>query len=161
MRGGPGPMGASPGGPMLGAPGTPGVATATTPLGAEAKAALLRALDVEYRAEALYAHVASQLGGKPPMPMIARAEHRHAWVLESLALAHGVELPANAWPTTKQPDFGTTAAACRAGVDSEKQTIATYDELLRTDLPPDLRRAFTNLRAASVERHLPAFEACR
>jgi hypothetical protein len=53
------------------------------------------------------------------------------------------------------------AAGCRAGVDSEKKTVALYDELLKAEVPPDLRRAFEHLRVASVQHHLPAFEACR
>ncbi len=152
-----GPMG----GQMMGPPSVaPPPAEAPT-LSSDAKSALLRAIDEEHRAEALYRHIVTRFGAKPPVSMIARAEHRHAWVLESLALAHDVELPPNPWATAKQSDYANVAAACRAGVESESKTITMYDELLKLDLPPDLRRAFTNLRAASSEHHRPAFEACR
>lgn len=161
MRGGP--M-AGMGGPMtapMAPPVAPGPDESATSLRPAAKSALLRALDEEYRAEALYEHIASQLGPRRPVAMIARAEHRHAWVLESLALAHGVDLPPNQWRAAKQPDLANLTAACRAGVDSERKTMATYDELAKVDLPPDLQRAFAHLRAASAEHHLPAFEACK
>ncbi len=138
-----------------------GMAAQGGPLTPDAKSALFRALDDEYRAEALYAHISSRLGSPPPLALVSRAEHRHAWVLESLVLAHGLELPPNRWSTAKQPDAADMAAACRAGVDSERKTIASYDELLKVDLPADLRRAFAGLRAASAERHLPAFQSCR
>ena len=141
--------------------GPAGASGTAPPLSAAARSALLRALDEEYRAEALYAHVVDQLGARPPMAVIARAERRHAWALESLALAHGVDLPVDAWATAKQPDFTDVPTACRAGVDSETKTIAMYDELLKGDLPADLRRVFTHLRAASAERHLVAFQGCR
>jgi hypothetical protein len=36
-----------------------------------------------------------------------------------------------------------------------------YEELPKTAVPADVRRAFEHLRAASAERHLPAFESCR
>jgi rubrerythrin len=169
MKNGPmmqdGPMG---GGPMMGdgsmgqMGSRMGVQPGAAPLSSDAKAALLRALDEEYRAEALYASIgATKIGARAPFLSITRSERRHAWILESLALAHGVELPTNAWMTAKQPEVASAAAGCRAAVESEKKTIALYDELLKTDVPNDLHRAFEHLRAASVERHLPAFEACR
>jgi hypothetical protein len=154
MMGG-GPMGA----PMLAASAQS--ASGSAPLSADAKAALLRAIEEEYRAQALYGSVVSKLGARSPFQQITRAERRHAWVLESLALAHGVDLPTNASSTAKQPELASVAAACRAGVESEKKTIALYDDLLKTDVPQDLRHAFEHLRAASAQRHLPAFETCR
>ena len=136
-------------------------ASGSAPLSADAKASLLRAIEEEYRAEALYGSVVSKLGARSPFQQITHAERRHAWILESLALAHGLELPPNASGSAKQPELANVAAACRAGVESEKKTIALYDELLKGDVPQDLRRAFEHLRAASAERHLPAFETCR
>lgn len=130
------------------------------PLSPEARAALLRAIDEEYRAEALYQHILGQIGQTRPMSMIARSERHHAWILESLAIAHGVEIPPNAWAGKRMPDVGDAREGCRAGVESEKKTIALYDELLKVELPDDLKRAFTHLRAVSADHHLRAFEAC-
>ena len=69
MGGGPmmgdGPMGQGPMGSRLG--GTPANRPSATPLSSDAKAALLRALDEEYRAEALYASIgASKIGARAP-----------------------------------------------------------------------------------------------
>ena len=170
MGPGQGPMG---GGPMMGngpmgsrmgaaVPAAPTLgASSSAPLSPDAKAALLRALDEEYRAESLYASIVSKVGARPPFQPITRSERHHGWILESLATAHGLELPTNPWAAANQPEVANLAAGCRAGVESEKKTIAIYDELLKTDLPQDLRRAFDHLRAASAQRHLPAFEACR
>ena len=162
MMGGGGMMG---GGAMMGdgatRMGAPASRSAAIPLSSGAKTALLRALDEEYRAEALYASIgSSKIGARPPFLQVTRSDRRHAWILEALALAHGVDLPQNPWTTAKQPETANVAAGCRAGVESEKKTIALYDELLKTDVPADLRRALEHLRAASAERYLPTFEAC-
>ena len=50
----------------------------------------------------------------------------------------------------------------RRGVVAEREDAAFYTPYLsRTDLPQDVRNVFTNLQAASLENHLPAFERCR
>jgi rubrerythrin len=156
-------MGGGPMNPRMGPSGIGAQAqgSSAAPLTPEAKAALLRALDEEYRAESLYDSIGTRVGPRAPFQPITRSERHHAWILESLATAHGVDLPTNPWTTAKQPDVASVAAGCRAGVESEKKTIALYDELLKTELPADIRRAFEHLRAASAQRHLPAFEACR
>jgi rubrerythrin len=160
-----GPMaGSGPMGPPRGAPrpaASAGGPSSPAPLSPDAKAALLRAIDEEHRSEALYESLVAQVGVRSPFQPIARSERRHAWILESLAVAHGLELPTNTSATTKQSEVANVAAACRAGVESEKKTIALYDDLLKVELPQDLRRPFEHLRAASAERHLPAFEGCR
>jgi hypothetical protein len=43
---------------------------------------------------------------------------------------------------------------------AERENIAMYDDLLRGDLPADVRQVFSNNRSASVTNHLPAFERC-
>jgi hypothetical protein len=35
-----------------------------------------------------------------------------------------------------------------------------YDEFLSLDLPDDVRTVFGNLRSASLDKHLPAFQTC-
>ncbi len=64
-------------------------------------------------------------------------------------------LPAGApnwWPTRQ--------AACQRGVDVEIDDIALYDNLLPGMQHGDIIQVFTNLRSASINNHLPAFEAC-
>jgi len=51
-------------------------------------------------------------------------------------------------------------AACQAGVDAEIADAALYDELLKVTDNPDVMQVFKNLQAASLNNHLPAFEAC-
>ena len=135
---GPGAMGHGPmmgGGPMsprMGAPAlaaSPQGASGSAPLAPDAKTALLRALEEEYRAEALYDAIATKFGVRAPFQRITQSERRHAWILESLAMAHGLELPADNAAAAKQPEVVSIAAACRAGVESEKKTIALYDDV--------------------------------
>jgi hypothetical protein len=131
-------------------------------LSAESKEAWTRALDEEYRAEATYASIVTKLGSRPSFRAVSQLDRRQAWILESLGIAHGLELPSNAWSSTGAPsDFKTTAAACRTGLESEKKVVALYDELLKKDLPVDFRRAFEHLRGASADHYLHVFEACR
>jgi hypothetical protein len=46
------------------------------------------------------------------------------------------------------------------GVDLEIADAALYDELLAKTSNPALIRVYTRLQAASLNNHLPAFEAC-
>lgn len=134
--------------------------TSAAPLSETTKAALLEAIAEEERAEALYARAAVKLGSRPPITPVARSERRHAWVLRTLAVAHGLAVPAASTAATPGPEPATLAEACAAGVESERKTIALYDDLLKRDLAPDVRMAFEHLREASVAHHLPAFLAC-
>jgi hypothetical protein len=46
-------------------------------------------------------------------------------------------------------------------VATEQATVALYDELLpQVAAYPDVEYVFTNLRSASQDNHLPAFERC-
>lgn len=56
--------------------------------------------------------------------------------------------------------YGTVTDVCRAAATAERANIAMYDELLRLDLPSDVRQVFTDLGAASLQNHLPAVERC-
>jgi hypothetical protein len=51
-------------------------------------------------------------------------------------------------------------AACAAGVVAERENIALYDDLLKQDLPADVRQVFESNRSASLLAHLPAFQRC-
>jgi hypothetical protein len=129
------------------------------PLTPSARAAALRALTDERRAQSDYAGVLADLGQAPPFTPIERAERRHAGAIERFLRAHG-EDGADAAPPPPTRSFTGRAEACRAGAESERRNIAMYDELLEGDLPADERCVFEHLRAASLDHHLPAFERC-
>lgn len=127
----------------------------------EAKDALEKALDDEYKAYSIYDAVISSLGVSRPFTMIIRAEESHISSLKALFDKYGLSISENPYvgkitsPTTLQE-------ACQAGVDAE---IANTD-LYREELLPavadyeDITGVFTNLMNASANKHLPAFERC-
>ena len=54
----------------------------------------------------------------------------------------------------------TLLEAAQTGVVAEIANVAMYDEeLVTVQKYPSLVQVFTNLRAASLDNHLPAFEA--
>jgi len=127
----------------------------------DAVAILERALQEEYGAEMLYRSVLASFGpDTPPFSLIAEAEARHVLALKQLFTRR--ELAAPAWSPVAFPGFGSLAEACAAGVAAEIKDAAFYQPYLeRDDLPLDVRNVFTNLQAASLENHLPAFERCQ
>jgi len=122
---------------------------------------LERALQEEYGAEMLYRSVLASFGpDTAPFAQIADAEVRHALALQQLFARRDLVVPA--WSPVPFPAFGTLAEACAAGVAAEIADAALYQPYLeRDDLPLDVRTVFTNLQAASLENHLPAFERCQ
>jgi len=130
---------------------------------ADIEAILGFALQEEYRAQMLYESVLEDFGVTTrPFAMIANAEVQHASVLALLLERRGLTPPASAWSTADFPAFGSLAEACAAGAAAEIADAAFYDPyLVREDMPLDVTTVFTHLRAASLESHLPAFEACR
>ena len=129
------------------------------PLAEPVRDAVLRALEDERKAEASYSAVLAQFGQTRPFSNIKRAEERHSAALERLLTAHGEPIPGEK-PAGAPPKYESVAAACRAGVESEKANIALYDELYKVALPEDVKCVFDHLRAASNDRHLPVFQSC-
>lgn len=136
-----------------------GLDTVLGELTADEEAALLAAIEEEYGARALYEGVAVQFGDAVPFNMIARSEQQHAAALIRLAEKYGLEVPvySGAAATT----FASLEAACQAGVAAEIADAALYDELFQVTDKSDLIRVFTRLQTASLQSHLPAFEACQ
>jgi hypothetical protein len=124
-------------------------------------AILSEAVQEEYRAQFLYESVLRTFGeDTAPFALIAQAEARHVEALRLLFERREMAVPV--WKTESFPTFATVAAACAAGVAAEIADATFYDKYLpRTDLPQDVRNVFTNLQAASLQNHLPAFERCR
>ena len=135
----------------------------TQPLTEAAKQALLTALtgpEGEYAAYAMYTAVIEEYGEVEPYLTIREAEARHIQALQRLLDRYGVEYP------VENPYLGQVTApesleeAARAWAEGEIANVAMYDRLLEAvEGYPDITRVFQNLRRASLEAHLPAFQA--
>jgi hypothetical protein len=121
--------------------------------------ALNLALQDEYRASSLYGQVISDFGAVWPFTTIQSAEQNHIAALVTLFNRYGIQVPANDW-TGNVPSFDTLAEACQAGVQTETNNAALYDQLLTMTDQRDLTQVFTSLQRASETNHLPAFELC-
>jgi hypothetical protein len=122
---------------------------------------LERALQEEYGVEMLYRGVLASFGDDTaPFAAIADAESRHVLALAQLFARRGLAAPGSV--PVAIPSFASLAEACAAGVAAEQADAAFYAPYLeRGDLPLDVRSVFTNLQAASLQNHLPAFERCQ
>jgi hypothetical protein len=121
--------------------------------------ALLQALDDEYRAWTTYSQVIEDFGEVRPFINIRAAEARHIEALLGLFRRHGVAAPANPW-AGRVKHYRTVSDACADAVESEIANAALYDHLMASMNRLDLLAVFHNLREASKERHLPAFQRC-
>jgi hypothetical protein len=91
---------------------------------------------------------------------VVYAEQRHSESIARLYENHGLVAPRSAWTVDNVPHFGSLTEACAAAVAAEQDNVALYDTYLALDLPRDVANVFGNNRTASLERHLPAFQAC-
>ena len=153
-------MGKGPGmGMGHGRGGGPMCTMETGPLTDPVKEAVFRALEDEWKAEATYNGVLTQLGSVLPFARISRAEQHHSGALQRLLTSHGVAIPERK-PAAPSPKYQDLAAACAVGIAAEKSNVALYDDLAKTPLPDDVKCVFSHLRMASQEHHLPALQAC-
>lgn len=130
------------------------------PLSEAENQALVRALQEEFGSQAFYESVVNTFGNVTPFSAIARSEAQHAAALVNLANKYGVAMPE--FPAGDGlPTFATIAEACQAGVEAEIADAALYDELMAVTTHSDLLRVYANLQSASLNNHLPAFEACK
>lgn len=120
---------------------------------------LSAALDDEYQARATYAQVIADFGDVRPFSNIVEAEDRHAQALIAIFERYGVPVPDDTWPG-RVPRYGSLREACEAGVAAEIANAGLYDQLLSGTDRSDIREVYENLREASQERHLPAFQRC-
>jgi len=118
---------------------------------------LLRALDDEYHAWAIYDQVIEDFGQVRPFVNIQRAEESHIAALTNLLNTYGVAVPANPW-IGQAPSFESLTAANAAGATAERENAALYDTLKTTTSRADILRVYDSLQRASIEKHLPAFE---
>lgn len=157
-RGGPG--GGRGGYSQSSAATNPGTGTALSPLSASEKDALNQAILEEYGALNLYDSAISQLGNVYPFSQIVRAEQQHINALIRQATKYGVTIPANPGMTTT-PSFATLSEACQAGAAAEIADAALYDQLKPVVTHSDILQVFNNLQSASLNSHLPSFQACQ
>lgn len=126
----------------------------------DVRQALAVAIDDEYKARASYRAVIEKFGSVRPFSRIVESEERHIAALEQQFRRLGVAIPEDPWPQrTRAP--ATVEEACSAAVELEIANEALYAELLpAAEGDPEVHKVFERLRAASLERHLPAFRRC-
>lgn len=122
-------------------------------------AALEEALDDEYQAFSTYDQVVADFGELRPFINVRGAEARHIDALLGLFDRYGLPAPANQWPG-RVKRYRRVRDACADAVEAEIANGALYDRLMASTVRPDLLAVFANLRDASQQRHLPAFQRC-
>ncbi len=121
--------------------------------------ALEAALDDEYKSHAAYDQVIRDFGPQRPFINVVEAEARHISALLGLFDKYAIAAPANRWAGSA-PRYASIAEACTASVQGEIDNVALYDRILGSTRRADILDIFQALRAASQERHLPAFQRC-
>ncbi len=124
------------------------------------KDALAKTLDNEYKLQAYYQAVINKFGDRTPFSMIIGAETQHIAVITSLDEKYSVTPVANQW-SNQSYSLNTFQTSCQTSAAYERSTV----DLLNGVLPqvssyPDITQVFTNIKEASLNNHLPAFEKC-
>jgi hypothetical protein len=135
--------------------------TPPAPLSDAEEAALLEAIDEEYLARDTYQAILDKLGPDViPFSKIVLSEQQHVDTVAALFVKYGLPTPSDL--VEANPQFETKREACQIGVDAELHDIGLYDRLLASgDIEhADLIQVFTDLRAASLNNHWPAFDRC-
>lgn len=131
---------------------------ALTMTGEEVILTALMGPDGEYAAAASYLAVLEEYGQVEPYATIYEAELRHADALIRQLERLGAEVPEN-------PYLGQIAApadlqsGAEAWAEGEVLNVELYDYLLTMTDDEQLIKVLNNLRSASLDSHLPAFEA--
>jgi hypothetical protein len=130
------------------------------PLPDEVVALITAGIVDEWHAYAVYAAVIDQFGAVRPFSNIQRAEAQHAGAWATIFERYDLPLPAQ--PVLEElPEFASLAAACAVAAEAEIANMALYDKMMTTLADyPDMLQVATALRAASADKHLPAFERC-
>lgn len=155
-KGGPGGRNGSGGGTGTSVTGT---GVTLTPLTDAEKDALTKAILEEYGALNLYNSIIADFGNITPFYRIARSEQQHVNTLVKQAAKYGVTIPENPG-MAEDITFDSINAACSAGTAAEIADAALYDELKAVTTHSDLLQVYTTLQYASLNSHLPAFQAC-
>lgn len=124
---------------------------------AEVVLAALMGPDGEYAAAASYEAVLDEYGSVEPYATIYQAELRHIGALVRQLERLGEPVPANPYTgKIKAPKDLVTAA--EAWAEGEILNVELYDDLMDNSDNANLLKVLGNLRRASLESHLPAFE---
>jgi hypothetical protein len=119
------------------------------------------ALQEEYKAQYLYESVLDDYPGAMPFAAIVQSEMQHVEALKQLFTRRQMTPPPSIWVPASFGPYTSLPLACAGGVEAETEDAAFYTPYLsRDDLPQDVENVFTNLQAASLNNHLPAFERC-
>lgn len=117
----------------------------------------LMGADGEYAALASYQAVLDAYGDVEPYATIMAAEARHADALIRQLDRLGVDAPENPYlgDIPAPTDLETAAEAWAEG---EILNVELYDQLIADAQSEQVIKVFNNLRSASLDSHLPAFE---
>lgn len=119
--------------------------------------AALMGPDGEYAAAASYLAVLDEYGSVEPYQTIYQAELRHIDALIRQLERLGEEVPENPYlGKITAPDNLVTAAA--AWAEGEVLNVELYDQIIPKTENENLLKVLGNLRTASLDSHLPAFE---
>ena len=120
---------------------------------------LKEALDDEHRAWATYDQVITDFGEVSPFANIRESESRHIGALNKLFTRYKLAIPKNHWPG-KVDRYANLQVACTSGIAGEVLNAEMYDRLIAATVRPDILFVLLNLKDASQNRHLPAFQRC-
>lgn len=127
----------------------------------DVKLALNEAIQDEYKAMLFYQKTIDKFGQVMPYVNIVDAEVKHQESLAKLFQNYGLAVPTSQWKDSEISTFSSVQASCANCYQAEIDNIALYDKYLSLDLPDDVRKVFENNRAASLNKHLPAFANCK
>lgn len=130
-------------------------------LNSDVKIALNEAIQDEYKAMLFYKKTIDKFGQVMPYINIVEAEVKHHESLANLFLKYGLAVPESQWKDSEITTFGSVQASCANCYQAEIDNITLYDKYLSLNLPDDVRKVFENNRAASLNKHLPAFANCK
>jgi hypothetical protein len=119
--------------------------------------AALMGPDGEYAAAASYEAVLDEYGQVEPYATIYQAELRHIDALIRQLQNLGEPVPANPYTGKIAAPKNLTMAA-EAWAEGEVLNVELYDDLISKTDNANLLKVLGNLRRASLESHLPAFE---
>ncbi len=125
------------------------------------KDALATTLQEEYLARDVYQSVIAKLGSTRPFANILKSEEQHVAALTALFTKYSLAVPADtqaARASTLMAGATTVDDALNLGITVEKEDIALYEQLMKVVDNQDILQVFGNLKAASLDRHLAAFE---
>jgi len=119
--------------------------------------AALMGPDGEYAAAASYQAVLDEYGQVEPYATIHKAELRHIDALIRQLQNLGEPVPSNPYTGKIAAPKNLTMAA-EAWAEGEVLNVELYDDLISKTDNANLLKVLGNLRRASLESHLPAFE---